>query len=313
MHLGSILCPVDFSPLSRQAFEYASALATASSARLIVLNAVDPLLAQAATASFHDDYLQQTRDELRRFCHMPGPIARPWTPAPTHVVTVGEPGEQVLKAARFYDADLIVMGTQGLGGVRRMMFGSTAAYVLRHSEIPVLAIPRGARRVRMDLPGPVIDAHLVVAAMDLGPGSLAVARAAMEVAATYHARLLLAHALRPIPAIGCWEASRAIAQSTARAAAEASLAALAARLDHAALLETVVIEGHAPDAVHDLAAVRGADLLIIGSAASCDSQRPGSIAYRALCLTEIPVLAVPPTADRLAFGAVAAHGHLVER
>ena len=44
----SILCPVDFSEESRQALRWAAALARRTTARLTVLSAVDPLLAQAA-------------------------------------------------------------------------------------------------------------------------------------------------------------------------------------------------------------------------------------------------------------------------
>jgi nucleotide-binding universal stress UspA family protein len=38
-------------------------------------------------------------------------------------------------------ADLVVMGTQGLEGSRRFVFGSTTEKVLRESPVPVLAVP----------------------------------------------------------------------------------------------------------------------------------------------------------------------------
>ena len=41
------------------------------------------------------------------------------------------------------NADLVVMGTQGSGGAKRLVFGSTTERVLRESPVPVLAVPAG--------------------------------------------------------------------------------------------------------------------------------------------------------------------------
>ncbi len=49
------------------------------------------------------------------------------------------------RAAREIGASLIVMGTLGRRGVRRLMLGSVAERLLRHARCPVLMIPaRGA-------------------------------------------------------------------------------------------------------------------------------------------------------------------------
>lgn len=47
---------------------------------------------------------------------------------------------RILSAAEELDADLIVMGTHGRSGLRRLMLGSVAESVLRHASIPVLMI-----------------------------------------------------------------------------------------------------------------------------------------------------------------------------
>ena len=44
-------------------------------------------------------------------------------------------------------ADLIVMGTHGLSGVRKMFFGSVTERVLRQTSIPVLAAPLTDRSI----------------------------------------------------------------------------------------------------------------------------------------------------------------------
>jgi len=50
----------------------------------------------------------------------------------------GSLAQPILDAARFWKADLIVMGTHGYRGVRRLTMGSDAADILRVSPLPVL-------------------------------------------------------------------------------------------------------------------------------------------------------------------------------
>jgi len=49
-------------------------------------------------------------------------------------------GEFVIQEALSWPADLIVCGTHGRRGVRRLLMGSDAEYVLRHSLVPVLLV-----------------------------------------------------------------------------------------------------------------------------------------------------------------------------
>lgn len=53
----------------------------------------------------------------------------------------GNPEEDILKTAKDWDADLLVLGTHGRTGLKHLLMGSTAERVMRHSEIPVLMVP----------------------------------------------------------------------------------------------------------------------------------------------------------------------------
>jgi len=48
--------------------------------------------------------------------------------------------DQILAAAREWEADVIVIGTHGRSGVSRLVLGSTAESVVRHAPCPVLVI-----------------------------------------------------------------------------------------------------------------------------------------------------------------------------
>jgi nucleotide-binding universal stress UspA family protein len=58
----------------------------------------------------------------------------------THEVRRGAPSEQIVEAARAVSADLIVVGTRGLTGIRHAMLGSVAERVVRHAGCPVLTV-----------------------------------------------------------------------------------------------------------------------------------------------------------------------------
>jgi nucleotide-binding universal stress UspA family protein len=63
--------------------------------------------------------------------------ARP--PEVTVLAVPGFPAEAILGVAK--DADMIVVGSRGAGGFKKLLLGSVASQVTRHSRIPVVVIP----------------------------------------------------------------------------------------------------------------------------------------------------------------------------
>ena len=53
----------------------------------------------------------------------------------------GQAGVYILREAEAWPADLIVCGTHGRRGIRRVVMGSDAEYVVRRSSVPVLLVP----------------------------------------------------------------------------------------------------------------------------------------------------------------------------
>ena len=141
----SILCPVDFSEQSRQALLWASVIAQYRGGELTVLSVIEPLLAQAAGIRLGVDLVREEAEAaLREFVDATLPEG---VRQASHVrieVTVGDPAEAILQTGRRLKAGVIVMGTHGLGGFRKLLLGSTTEHVLRRTEWPVLAVPPGA-------------------------------------------------------------------------------------------------------------------------------------------------------------------------
>ncbi len=133
----TILCPTDFSDYARAAFHLACSLARQHGAKLILLHVVDVLYGKQTYGGFEveirsDDYPKKQMETLQE-------LRCPFPEVPVeYVVAEGSPVEQILRVAQQKQADLIVMGTHGETGLRRMLLGSIAEQVLRAAPCPVV-------------------------------------------------------------------------------------------------------------------------------------------------------------------------------
>jgi len=57
------------------------------------------------------------------------------------VVLQGETATTLLKYAKEWDADLLVIGTHSHSGLENLMMGNTAVKVVKHAAIPLLVVP----------------------------------------------------------------------------------------------------------------------------------------------------------------------------
>lgn len=61
-------------------------------------------------------------------------------PAKSVILNGDKPGEEIVKAAADEKGGLIVMGTRGLGLIRRTLLGSVSEYVVHHANCPVTIV-----------------------------------------------------------------------------------------------------------------------------------------------------------------------------
>jgi len=55
-----------------------------------------------------------------------------------YLTVYGKPGEALVQAAQDKEANMVVMGTRGLGTIRRTILGSVSDYVVHHAHCPVI-------------------------------------------------------------------------------------------------------------------------------------------------------------------------------
>jgi nucleotide-binding universal stress UspA family protein len=142
-----VLCAVDFSEHSRHALTYGAAVELRGNAALNVVYVEDAMLVAAAAAALRDRQMTARRArELQAFIDATVPARARARLHPAPHIAVGRPAEQILKIAGRCRSDLIVVGTHGVNAARRLLVGSTTLDVLQRATVPVLAIPRRARK-----------------------------------------------------------------------------------------------------------------------------------------------------------------------
>ena len=295
MMLRSILSPVDFSEHSRHALRWAGAFAARFQSRLTVISVVDPLLAEAARIRLGQDLAKaETEPALREF------VAATWSGgagAPVQTVfktVIGEPANAILEAATADPADLIVMGTQGLGGFRKWLLGSTTERLLRRTHVPVLAVPLASDADAVPQHRGFEISH-ILAATDFSESSVTAAEIAANLAGQLSASLTLAHVVEPLTVPPQWQPLVQESDEMRLGSARTKLKTLAGQVCGPRGCDDIVVLGRPADLIGSIARDRGMQLIVMGLASDRGvfAPRPGSIAYRVLCSTTVPVLVVP--------------------
>ena len=140
--MRTILCAVDLSAHRKAVAEYATTIARATGASIIVVYTA-PSLSQYVgfhvppntIENFVGEIVSGAEKSMESFVleNFPGVEAK-------GQVLIGYAAEEILSRANEEGADLIVMGTHGRKGIDRVLFGSVAEKVVKNATQPVLTI-----------------------------------------------------------------------------------------------------------------------------------------------------------------------------
>ena len=281
-----ILTGVDFSDPSRTALAFAARLARHTGAALHVLHVEDPLLAEAARHS-GIDLAKDTEEELGRFLATASPAAQA---SPMRHVATGPAADRILEVAEQQKADLVVVGSHGMSGVARVVFGSVTEAILHRAGMSVLVTPSEwshARSDAVDLSG----TGPVVAGMALSPPSLAAGGAACRLAAALGTTVEMVHIVPALTVLARWRKQADTALHDRVAAARTALDAVMHTVACQVPVVPRVANGAVAEGLAEVASPSGTrrPILVLGRLAP-DQGVPGGIAYRALMLAQVPVL-----------------------
>ena len=197
----------------------------------------------------------------------------------------GEISSKLLATADSCKIDLIVIGTHGWRGIKKLLKGSTAEEIACLASRPVLTVgPKVSERT---------DFKLILYATDLLPPARHALPYAVSMARTYGADLLILH-------VNDWNSGEPPSEAESRTSAlvEEYLASCA---DSATAKKPQVVVDFGPraDLILEHAATRKVDLIVMGLhsrdgiRARIAAHLPGSTTYEVVSQGTCPVLTVP--------------------
>jgi nucleotide-binding universal stress UspA family protein len=289
----SVLCPLDFSESSRTSLQYAGAIAGHFGSRLTLLAVNDPLLGEAAELAAGPTHLvDDTVREMEKF------FRETFKQKPNGLedvrleVATGKPAPEILRIVREQGNDLIVMGSHGATGFRKLFFGSTTERVLRETTVPVLVTaggpaPKTPEEVRKAV-------RRILAPVDLTAASTGQLSIVAAIGQTLEVPLVVLHVIEPVRSMVSTQSRvpKIEAERRYRAERELEQAIEALPTTHA---EALVVYGEPAEEIAKVAQDRDTGLIVMGLHSSpLVGPRMGSVTYRVLCLAHRLVLALPP-------------------
>jgi nucleotide-binding universal stress UspA family protein len=131
----TILHPTDFSACSQHALDLAATVARERGARLLVLHVGPaPVVSLGAVPPTPEEYDRAGLDAKLQAVSAPAGVKM------ERQLVFGDTVTEINRVAQETGAEMIVLGTHGRTGLRRLLMGSVAEHVLRHAPCPVLTI-----------------------------------------------------------------------------------------------------------------------------------------------------------------------------
>jgi nucleotide-binding universal stress UspA family protein len=293
----NILLATDFSQTSDNALAYAAAIAHLHDGKLFLAHAIPP---EARTSIPLDSLpwsldrdLQEAEVNMRQLPR--GKLLEHI--AHEEVIERGRTSEVILDLIARNKIDLLVLGTHGRGGLKKLLLGSVAEELFRLAACPVLTVGPGA------LPGTAEpEIRRILFATDFSPASLSALRYATSIARASKARLALLHIVPVVPYSELppewYVASDVIeSQEETRLAALEQLKKLIPpeeSLPHGA--DFLAMLGFVPEGIVETAGKIKADVIVMGvnasSAARAAAHLYWSTAHDVVCEAMCPVLTI---------------------
>lgn len=133
-----ILVPVDFEKTSAHVLSVAKRFASMLGAEMVLVHVSQPPIVAypevppTVVEHLNNELFAAARKSLENLSVKEGGVRT--------MLKEGDPGVEILNLAASLNPEMIVMGTHGRRGFRRIFMGSVAEYVVRHSTVPVLTV-----------------------------------------------------------------------------------------------------------------------------------------------------------------------------
>ncbi len=187
--IKKIICATDFSQNREILTGYGRWLAGKLDARLYILHVVCSI----TNPIYGTVDKRQSREHIRLINKAVSEIKKRmagtdnWEP----VVTVGEPVEEIQKAAKYLNADIVIAASHRFKGLKRIFYGTVIEKLARNLDIPVIVIKRQGKDKNKT---PVFNITKIVAGCHMDGQYRKIPSYAAYFAKEFQAELYLAHA-----------------------------------------------------------------------------------------------------------------------
>lgn len=253
LDIQTILCPTDLSEASLQALPMATRFAQTCGADLHLLNI--HLLHSVSGADENVPFPgeAEAREALEASA---GGIK--WNQVVHRVERGINAAPAILSYAEEHGIDLIVMGSHGRRGFRRLVLGSVTAEVVRHASVPVLVVRHEAGTE------PPREIDRIIVPVDFSSPTGRVLEVASGLASSFGVPMDIVHAVEPIPYVQM-SYPVAIDHEEFKTHAQRQLEEVAAGVEYAGKVRTHTLIGLADQVIMEAAADTPAPLVVMSS------------------------------------------------
>lgn len=301
IQVKTVLVPVDFSRESFRVLDYATLIAEQFSADVHPVHVRPP--AEAAAIELAGKLMANYQEGISflqdRLVDIEHKRRLKFSPDHCHIYS-GRPFEKICKLAREIDADLIVLGSRGYTGLKKVLLGSTAERVIRFAPCPVL-VPRGQRyKTLIRFPGRLrLKLKNILVPVDFSDCSVAAVNYAVFLADKFKASLEMLYSVQEYAGFltqnrmsGAMAASR---EADRQAAQKQMEEFKRIHVPRRAACRTEILSGYPVDQICAQSRRPEVDLLVISTHGRRGFQHAimGSVAEQVARYAECPVLTIP--------------------
>jgi len=288
LSIRRILFPTDFSAGAANAFSQAVYLANRHDAELHILNVAEP-----GTGGESENTLPVSPDTLKDWLGASTDLAETLDTLSIvqRQVESDTPPERLVAYAEDQDVDLVVMGTHGRRGMRRMLLGSVTEEVVRRAPCPVFTIQTDV----VEAPDQAVRRILVP--VDFSEAAEMAVHHATEIAQTYGAEVHLLHVVEEVVYPSAYGIEPALfPKDEVVMRVEKTLGEIAQEDIGYERVQVASTIGYAPMTILDYVQENEIDLVVIAThgRSGLDRMLLGSVAERVIRQSPVPVFVVKP-------------------
>ena len=304
--INKILFPTDFSECAEHAFSHAAELASFFDAEVHVFHTrIRPLSYYPALKHLLDEAEKQQTIESIPEGSKDEKVMRAPVGDQVIVISAEKTGqaayEEIISYSKEHDIDLVVMGTHGRRGPKRLFIGSTAERVVRLSDCPVLTLRSDAQTAN--------PMHLknILVPVDFSDFSIDAIKYALELAKNWNAKITLLNVIEEavlptvygVEPVSVFHVDHLIEESV-----KMIQNLKESYLEGYPNIEAKVVVGHAAFTITDFANENDTDLIVIPTHGLTGLKRflIGSVAEHVVRNAQCAVLTVKPYGKSLLNG-----------